>query len=1096
MTVRLKTRSAAPGLQCRAAGHALLVHPKGRPDPQAVEFTARLAPDPQHTPVVLDLPRGALDTAWEPVARLLADRPGSLRLVFGRATAAEARRAGQRIADHLDRVVLVPDGEPVPTAGGGLFVPIDHGAGWLQLRPGRLAQPESHRYPRPLWEFSTLDRPWATSPYGMVESVPCGVWLRGARPTGLLDGWRRLVETLPADPHVLTVVLGSPGGPAVPLADAIGLWDTLLPSVRRQVRFVPYGPVALPPGAGALGQELADAFGQHVVVCAGLPVLPAAHDAPPHVRGLLADGSPGWQPHAARYRYSPRPQTLFEAPPPELLGVRAPLPALPQVGTGVWEFAAGAVLEIVQSGLWLRPALEPGDGDDVRRLPAPQGYAALLYDRSEPATAERMHAFAQDLLWLLPPEARDAYRIAPADTPGIAAPADHAGMWSLGEPVAVEDGARPGTAARTAPRRPAHLAFWTAAASGVTDEPVAADLPVAAGTPAAGPAPAEPRARWRASARPAGGTADDLGAADAPVTRATTPPAAVADPHGAGPTRPPHRARTESGRAMGPSRPSESLLTSTGPALGTSGAGAAAAASARLSSAPPTGPDTSPSAAAAAAEWTEPGHRDAQAPTGPFGTRATGTPGPDSGSRPGPADGRTPGTPTGDEPLAPPTTQAAPPTGPGRPDTESGTVLPGSPRENDAAPGPALGDGPSPDQAEPTTSPQPGPASRPEPPSPSPLAPPAPPTGEAAPCQDPPAPRTSPSDPAQPDHTPPAPPADAPATPPAPRQDPPPPPAATAPAPPTARPAGIAGIRLESVAPPVLTAAAPPGVADSASPAAPVPAPAAPSGVRMQPVPRAGASAVPQERGMDQEREWVRRTFARQFNAASGTVSRLLSESPGLRGTTRTEESDAFTDLVALRLYLSGDGAALDAAVRTATVGPHVPLARCVAAGLRRLPSHRGASLLRSALHPSERAWYRENDVLTEWAFCTAWARAAEPANGTSDFLIWSLTARRTALVDPAAPERVVFLPGTRFRVLGTDDHDRLLLRELSASESAEDGKARVPLDEIALEGLAQAADGLDTDTPARAGDAGRTPPPLAAAPGLLPRAARKAAAE
>lgn len=246
---------------------------------------------------------------------------------------------------------------------------------------------------------------------------------------------------------------------------------------------------------------------------------------------------------------------------------------------------------------------------------------------------------------------------------------------------------------------------------------------------------------------------------------------------------------------------------------------------------------------------------------------------------------------------------------------------------------------------------------------------------------------------------------------------------------------------------------------------------------------------------MDQERAWVWRTFARQFNAASGTVSRVLSESPGLRGTTRAEESDAFTDLAALRLYLTGDGAALDAAVRTATVGPHVPLARCVAAGLRRLPSHRGATLLRAALHPSERAWYREGDVLTEWAFCTAWARTAEPATDATDFLIWSLTARRTALVAPTAPDRVVFPPGTRFRVLGTDEQDRLLLRELSLSEGSEDRKANVPLDEIALDGLARAADGPAPDTRTRTGDTGRSAPPRGSAPGLLPRTAPKAVA-
>ncbi|MEU9133301.1 hypothetical protein AB0D08_35305 [Kitasatospora sp. NPDC048540] len=1044
-----RTRPTAWPLQCRAVGPALLVHPKGPPDRQAVEFTAGLAPDPQHTPVVLDLPHGAPHSVWDAVARLLAGRPGSLRLVFGRATPAEARWAGQRIADRLRRVVLVPDGRPVPTAGGGLFVPIDHGAGWLQLRPDAPARPESRRYPRPMWEFTTLDRPWATSPYGVVESVPCGVWLRGARPNALHDGWRRLVESLPTDPQVLTVVLGSPGGPAVPLADAFGLWNTVLPSARRQVRFVPYGPVALPSGAGALGQELADAFGEHVVVCAGLPVLPAGHDAPPDVRGLLPDGSPGWQPFAAQYRYSPRRHPLAETAPPELLGVRSPLPGLAHVGAGVFELAPDTVLEIVQSGLWVRPALEPYGGNDIRRRPAPWGHAALLYDRSEPARAERMHAFAQDLLWRLPPDARDAFRIAPADAPGLAAPAEQAGPWSLGEPVAMDDNTRPGTAPRSAPRRPAHLAFWATADSATA----AGSGPVVAGTAGAGAAGAParlislggPRTRRRAGVRPAGGTVEDLAVTGAADTRAAAPAARVPVPDAAPALPSVHSAPAGSGHPSAPARPSGALLSSAGPASGAPGTPATpGTALPQTTSAPVSVPGGPPGAAGGAQVAVAGGPTPAQVAADPFDTRMVRSTGAGLEAGPYPAEGRVPGAPTRDEPPTP------------------------------AAPG--------------------GPAPVPEPV----LAPPAPPAGPPTPAADGPA--------APPTEDPAAPPVPARPDAPVPGEDLPRPPAPSGtsepseapatPAPPAARPARLPGIRLESLAPPEPVPAAPRAVPDrSPAPAVvPVPALAAASAVRVQPVPAADASAVPHERGMAREREWVWRTFARQFNAASGTVSRVLSESPGLRGATRAEETDAFTDLAALRLYLTGDGAALDAAVRTATVGPHVPLARCVAAGLRRLPSHRGATLLRAALHPSERAWYRQGDVLTEWAFCTAWARTAEPVTGATDFLIWSLTARRTALLAPAAPDRVVFPPGTRFRVLGSDDQDRLLLRELSASEGSENRKTNVPLDEIALDGLARAADG--PASPARTGgDAGPTPPVPGTAPGLLPRTAPKAVA-
>jgi hypothetical protein len=82
---------------------------------------------------------------------------------------------------------------------------------------------------------------------------------------------------------------------------------------------------------------------------------------------------------------------------------------------------------------------------------------------------------------------------------------------------------------------------------------------------------------------------------------------------------------------------------------------------------------------------------------------------------------------------------------------------------------------------------------------------------------------------------------------------------------------------------------------------------------------------------------------------------------------------------------------------------------------------------------------------------------------GNTDFLVWSMTARRTNLLDPERPDQVVFVPGTSFKVLRVDEdgvRPSVLMRELLPSEIGEDGKvdvARVPLDEIALGGLEQA---------------------------------------
>jgi len=228
-------------------------------------------------------------------------------------------------------------------------------------------------------------------------------------------------------------------------------------------------------------------------------------------------------------------------------------------------------------------------------------------------------------------------------------------------------------------------------------------------------------------------------------------------------------------------------------------------------------------------------------------------------------------------------------------------------------------------------------------------------------------------------------------------------------------------------------------------------------------VPTAEACAALPERGIEQERTWLRRTFQQQYDAAANHVARVLSESPGLRGGSRQSADDVVTDLVAVRLYLAGGTDRIDNAVRSAAVGPHVPLARCVASGLRRLPSYRGATMLRTTLNEAEWQWYGKRRVVTEWAFCSALTTAHPDLPGDVDVMIWSMTARRTALLDPTVPDRVFYLPGTSFKVLGVRDEERrvLLLRELTGPEIGADGSVdlrRLPLDDIAITRLEQAA--------------------------------------
>jgi hypothetical protein len=264
--------------------------------------------------------------------------------------------------------------------------------------------------------------------------------------------------------------------------------------------------------------------------------------------------------------------------------------------------------------------------------------------------------------------------------------------------------------------------------------------------------------------------------------------------------------------------------------------------------------------------------------------------------------------------------------------------------------------------------------------------------------------------------------------------------------------------------------------------------------VRVQPVPTARCSVVPREGGLAKERDWLRRNLSKQYDAAASSVARILSENPGLRAGSSASDSDVLTDLVALRLYLTGKISGLDEAVRAGQIGPHVPLARCVASGLRRLPSYRGPVRTRVTLTAEEVAWYGNRALVTEWSFLPAVVSSNLDLPGGAEILVWSMSARRTGLVDPSRPEQVVFQPGTSFKVLsvGTgQDGPEVRLRELTRTEVAADGtvQSMPALDEFAAAALEEAGKAWRQADPTEALPADRRDW-FASAPGLLAPAA------
>ncbi|MGW1564850.1 hypothetical protein ACWCQ1_51965 [Streptomyces sp. NPDC002144] len=212
------------------------------------------------------------------------------------------------------------------------------------------------------------------------------------------------------------------------------------------------------------------------------------------------------------------------------------------------------------------------------------------------------------------------------------------------------------------------------------------------------------------------------------------------------------------------------------------------------------------------------------------------------------------------------------------------------------------------------------------------------------------------------------------------------------------------------------------------------------AGYRVQPVPDAATRIVPTGgRGIAWDRLRLWRTYGERYREAMASVARALPQSLGPPAGIRHDRVNVLADLAAVHLYLAGEWEELDEALSQGTVGAHLSLARCLSSGLRRLASYRGPAIVRTGTVGPVTEWYRDNQFVTEQGFWAASASAAVLREGGPGFVVWSLTARRTAVVAPYAPEQLVFLPGTRFKVLRVIDGRQplVLLRELFPPEPA-----------------------------------------------------------
>lgn len=1028
--MRLFSQNQSP-LRCTRAGYSLVVHVKGLPDPALFTSVARLSGEPAHTVVAVDVGPEVPFESYEGVLDQLAESPGVLRLVPARPDCTSTLDLGSRLAERFGRTVLAHSGHALAVAGGGLYVPPGDGAGWLRFEPGLGPMEHSRRFPRPRWECEALARPRRLGPGAVIEPLPAGAWIHPGVDTPTARAYRgQLISSLPPDARLPRIVLGYPGAPVTPTAPIAELWRSLPSGLYPALRFARLGRLDHPGPASSYGQVLADAVDAPLIAGNGVRLTVPGTAGGIEVCTLLPEGAMSWNPYVGDLGYVPARTTGGVAADPVAIDSRSPLPGLRQSRPGVFEYGEDAVVEITQSGLWMRPAAEPADGARVRATPPEPGHTKVVFDDSSKETAHRMRRLARELIGRLEPQVRAVARLLSASA--LAEEQRAAGF----------DSPAPQT---SAPWTPAPAQDGRASASVDQEPDQAAERPTeqvsdhAAGHRAQVVAVSAPgQGVALASADGVAGPAQpDLDETVRLVVQADTPAIELPMQFGT----------VQDGDIESP----------WDEGVAVAGAVAEATLAEPGSQQPASRPSESRPPQPTAPFDPEPG----QAP--PFPTMAAAV----SAASTAPVEG-------GGSRLDP---TAAPPAAAGiaaqRPDRGFEPISYPSLSLVSAPPGLPSAAGP---QVGAAARPAAPPASAPAQPTMSaPSAPAIPsvpaadglraPVASAAPASFAPTVRPAPSAPAAPPQDPTALPL----------------PAAGAAAPRASIPAARPGQAAPAAAPALAPA---PATGPATPPAAPRPS----SGPRVQPVPAPQASAILPAAGIGRERIWLRRNLNKQFDAAASSVARVLSEYPGLRAGTTAGNSDVLTDLVAVRLYLTGQTRELDDAVRAASVGPHVPLARCVTSGLRRLPSYRGATRLRVDIGEDVWVWYGGRRLVTEWSFLPVLTTGTAELSGSVDILVWSMTARRTNLIDPGAPDQAVFLPGTNFKVLRADREQgpEILLRELTHTEVAEDGtvRAQEALDARALSALDEAAAawrraGADTGGGAEAADRYASPPGL-----------------
>ncbi|KFU75667.1 hypothetical protein SAMN04489729_7051 [Amycolatopsis lurida] len=377
----------------RRVGEALLVHGPAGMTAGAGKLAASLQADTDYVLVVLDLPVGSSLRDWDAVADAVAEDERAVRLLPVKEACEITIVAAQWLADRIGRPVCYPDGVMLVGSSGLIFLPTKGSEGWTVCTPGQVAVRQGRRYPVPNWEAPANSSLLRVGRSATAEPLPAGLWIRSDGPESWLEAGRaKLTRWLSVSSQEVTVVLGAYGVPPLQPADVAQWWAALEPATRANVRFFCFGQV-FEAAKVAPGQILADVLGEEVVCYGGLPV--GRSDAP-EVFTLRPDGSHGVRTFAEQLVFLPRraPRSENDLFAPRIRRSRPPFESLTESEPGLYLHDSGAVVEVVQAGLWVRPPEVPAQATAIRATP-PEAESLLVFH--DPAD-ERLVARVLDQL--------------------------------------------------------------------------------------------------------------------------------------------------------------------------------------------------------------------------------------------------------------------------------------------------------------------------------------------------------------------------------------------------------------------------------------------------------------------------------------------------------------------------------------------------------------------------------------------------------------------------------------------------------------------------------------------------------------------------